>query len=63
MANKESRFVVVAKAPVGWAHVAEVLVDRETRVQYVVMTVGSGGGMTVLVGADGKPLLYDGPLD
>ncbi len=63
MASEDARFVVIEKQTVGWAHVVEVLVDRDTRVQYLAMNVGSGGGLTVLVDADGKPLLYDEPLD
>ena len=37
-----------------------VMVDKETRVQYYVFCVPyAGGGITVLVDADGKPLLYE----
>ena len=36
----------------------EIWVDTETGVQYLYHTVGNAGGFTVLVGPDGKPLLY-----
>ncbi len=45
------------------AHMTDVLVDCQTRVQYLSVSIGSGGGLTVLVDAEGKPLLYDGDLD
>ena len=36
----------------------QIWVDRETRVQYLHCSEGYGGGLTVLVDAEGKPLLY-----
>ena len=36
----------------------EIWVDTETGVQYLFHCAGSAGGMTVLVDAEGKPLLY-----
>lgn len=38
-----------------------IYIDKETGVQYFFVGNGSsgGGGMTVLVDADGKPLLFD----
>ncbi len=35
-----------------------IWVDRETGVQYLVVSCGQGGGITPLIDADGKPLLY-----
>lgn len=38
-----------------------VMYDKETRVQYFAFAdYNYGGGITVLVDADGKPLLYEG---
>lgn len=38
-----------------------VMYDRKTKVQYFVFgEYNHGGGITVLVDADGKPLLYEG---
>ena len=36
----------------------QVWVDRETGVQYLLHADGYAGGLTVLVDAEGKPLLY-----
>lgn len=38
----------------------EIWVDTETSVQYLFRRSGYGGGMTVLVDQEGKPLLYKG---
>lgn len=44
----------------------DVIVDRQTRVQYLVfggfMGTVNGSGVTVLVDQDGKPVLYEGEL-
>ena len=36
----------------------EIWVDTETGVQYLYHAAGNSGGLTLLVDADGKPLLY-----
>ena len=36
----------------------EIWVDTETDVQYLYHSAGDSGGLTVLVDAEGKPLLY-----
>lgn len=38
----------------GW-----IYVDKETKVQYLFVKIGYGGGLTVLVDAEGNPLLYE----
>lgn len=35
----------------------EIWVDKETGVQYLWRNGGYGGGLTVLLGSDGKPLI------
>jgi len=35
----------------------EIWVDKETGVNYVYHSSGYGGGMTVLLGKDGKPVI------
>lgn len=37
-----------------------IYVDNETGVQYLYKYFGYGAGLTVLLDADGKPLLYEG---
>lgn len=34
--------------------------DKETKVMYLISDIYKGGGITVLVDKDGKPLLYKG---
>ena len=57
MAKKERRFIKVAEDG-GFISCNEVLVDTETGVQYLYHSVGNSGGLTLLVDAEGKPLLY-----
>ena len=57
MAKKEQRFIKVMEDS-GFISSNEVLVDTQTGVQYFYHGGGYGGGMAVLVDAEGKPLLY-----
>ncbi len=57
--NDEKRFERVYDQT-GWTSNEYILVDRETGVQYLAVAIGQGAGLTVLVDADGKPLLYKG---
>ncbi len=52
---KSKRFQVVYSQ--GTLGNLRVVVDRETRVQYLQMREGYAGGMTVLLDREGKPLL------
>lgn len=58
----EKRFERIYKQSTNLGGEVQILVDRETGVQYLFRAEGYGGGMTVLVGPDGKPLLYRGGL-
>ncbi len=57
MAKKEGRFIKVFDEGCFFGS-SEVLVDTQTGVQYLYHAVGNAGGLTVLVDADGKPLIY-----
>ena len=58
MAKKETcRFVKVLEES-GIITSSEVWVDTQTGVQYLYHASGSSGGLTVLVDAEGKPLLH-----
>ena len=57
MAKKEQRFIKVMEDS-GFISSNEVLVDTQTGVQYLYHTSGNSGGLTVLVDAEGRPLLY-----
>ena len=55
MAKKEKRFEVVYQQ--GALDVIEVLVDKETGVNYLFRTNGNAGGLTVLLDREGKPVV------
>ena len=57
MAKKEQRFIKVVEES-GFISSSEVLVDTQTGVQYLLHYNGNAAGLTVLVDAEGKPLLY-----
>ena len=55
MAKKEKRFEIVYQQ--GALDVIEVLVDKETGVNYLFRTNGNAGGLTVLLDREGKPVV------
>lgn len=57
MAKKDSRFVKVLEDS-GFISSSEIWVDTQTGVQYLFHFNGNAAGLTVLVDAEGKPLLY-----
>ena len=57
MAKKDSRFIKILEES-SFISSSEVLVDTQTGVQYLYHAVGNSGGLTLLVDAEGKPLLY-----
>ena len=40
----------------------DILIDRETKVMYLCRISGYGGGLTVMLNADGTPMLWEGEL-
>ena len=57
MAKKEPRFIKALEEG-GFLGSSEIWVDTQTGVQYLYHAAGNSGGVTVLVDAEGKPLLY-----
>ena len=58
MAKKETgRFVRVLEES-GIITSSEIWVDTQTGVEYLYHASGNSGGLTVLVAAEGKPLLH-----
>ena len=55
MANKEKRFENVYKQ--GVAPSIQILVDKETGVNYLYVQSGYSGGLTVLLDENGKPVI------
>ena len=54
--NKDKRFIV-SQQQGGFSVGTYVLVDKKTGVNYLYASSGYGGGLTVLVDADGKPIV------
>ena len=56
MAKKDERFVKVHDegSSLGWQRT--IFVDRQTGVNYLYVGAGYGGGLSVLLGADCKPV-------
>ena len=54
---KDNRFVKIHTQS-SFTNGLEIWVDTETSVQYLFRLSGYGGGLTVLVDQEGKPLLY-----
>ena len=52
--TKEKRFVRIYKQGAG---TVEILVDKETGVNYLYRSSGYGGGFTVLLDSEGKPVV------
>ena len=58
MANKDKRFEKIHSESIGFGGVVEILRDTRTGVCYLWRSPGGGGGgLTVLVDAQGKPLI------
>lgn len=60
MAKQDKRFVKVFEQ--GVLENFSIWADRETGVQYLRSCAGDSGSITLLVGADGKPLLAEQPI-
>jgi hypothetical protein len=45
------------------SQICRVLIDRKTGVNYLWTTCGNAGGLTVLVDADGKPIVTAVPRE
>jgi len=61
MAKKDNRFQLVHKE--GGMFSKRVLVDKKTGVNYLYISEGYSGGLTVMVERDGKPIVTPIGLD
>lgn len=57
MAKEDKRFIRVHQESNTWNSASEVWVDSKTGVNYYYHSEGYGGGMCVLVDAEGKPVI------
>ena len=62
MAKKDERFVKMMDEGSGFSWQRTIWVDRETGVNYLWMASGYGGGLTVLLDRDGKPVVSSLPI-
>ena len=53
----EKRFVVLASEGSGFSNAMQEIVDTETGAHYLTWQSGYAGGITPLLGADGKPVI------
>lgn len=61
MAKKETDRFVKVLVENGFVTSSEIWVDTQTGVEYLYHASGNSGGLTVLVDAEGKPLLHAAP--
>lgn len=57
MAKNLKRFVWRDKELKGMCREADVIVDTETGVNYLLVAYGSGAGLTPLIDENGKPIV------
>ncbi|MCL2563655.1 MAG: DUF6440 family protein [Oscillospiraceae bacterium] len=55
--TKETRFEILLEEQVRPLHLVKIYRDKQTGVQYMLATVGNGGGLTPLLDKDGKPVI------
>ena len=53
----EKRFIIVDKQGSGLTSALQEIVDRQTGVHYLTWQSGYAGGITPLMGADGRPVI------
>ena len=61
MAKDTDRFVRILTEGNAFGASREIWVDKQTGVNYLFVNSGYAGGMTVLLGADGKPVITPVP--
>lgn len=63
MAKKDERFIKVLDEGSAFGWQRTIWVDRLTGVNYLWIASGNGGGLTPLLGADGKPVVTRIPVE
>lgn len=53
----KKRFVVIENEGSGFSNALQEIVDTQTGVHYLTWQSGHAGGITPLLGADGKPVI------
>ena len=63
MAKQDERFIKVLNEGSTWTTKREIWVDKTTVVNYLWIDSGYSGGLTPLLGADGKPVVTRIPAE
>ena len=63
MAKQDERFIKVLNEDSTWTTKREIWVDKTTGFNYLWIDSGYGGGLTPLLGADGKPVVTRIPAE
>ena len=63
MAKQVERFIKELNEGSTWTTKREIWVDKTTGVNYLWIDSGYGGGLTPLLGADGKPVVTRIPAE
>lgn len=58
--NGEDRFIEIRTDDSAIGSWTDIYVDKETGVMYLFVKNGYGGGLTVMVDENGKPLIWEG---
>lgn len=54
---KDKRFIVTVKEGGAFTNLIQVIVDKNTGVNYMYVQSGNSGGLTPLLDRDGKPII------
>lgn len=57
--EKQARFEVLDSEWIDTNSYAKIVVDNETGVMYFMLDIYEGGGITVMVDAEGNPLIWE----
>ena len=60
ISETNNRFVLKYSKTITSNEILKIFYDEETKVQYLFIDGYKAGGLTVLLDAEGKPLLYEG---
>ena len=63
MEKQDERFIKVLNEGSTWNTKREIWVDKTTGVNYLWIDSGYGGGLTPMLGADGKPVVTRIPAE
>ena len=63
MAKQDERFIKVLNEGSTWTTKREIWVDKTTGVNYLWIDSGYSGGLTPLLGTDGKPVVTRIPAE